>query len=55
MKRLFTLFAMLLMASISLTAQEILTPKAPDTPRINGAKVYGVLGSDLYTLFVFPV
>ena len=41
MKRLFTLFAMLLMASISLTAQEILTPKAPDTPRINGAKVYG--------------
>ena len=33
--------SLLLMFCFVLGAQEILTPKAPDTPRINGAKVYG--------------
>ena len=35
------LISLLLMFCFVLGAQEILTPKAPDTPRINGAKVYG--------------
>ena len=35
------LISLLLMFCFVLGAQEILTPKASDTPRINWAKVYG--------------
>jgi len=45
MKRLILLFSFLLSLAAGLRAEDyskyILTPKAPDTPRINGPKVYG--------------
>ncbi len=47
MKRIITAFTLLLFCIISVAQQApdysefILTPKAPDTPRINGPKIYG--------------
>ena len=39
---LLLMFALLPVASLALADDEILTPQPPDTPRINGAKVFGV-------------
>lgn len=60
MKRIITAFTLLLFCIISVAQQApdysefILTPKAPDTPRINGPKIYGARpGADF--LYRIPV